>query len=177
MAQPLIDDGACRRLVGMTVPSVPLVATSGRYVDLSKLPGRVVVYCYPKTGRPDIDPPSGWERIPGAIGCTAQSCTFRDRHPVFQVLGCPLFGLSTQTTEYQLEAAERLHLPFELLSDKDLVFSSQLQLPTFRVNGETFLKRVTIIANSGRIEKVFYPINQPDKNAEEVIGWLSVNPQ
>ncbi len=169
------DDGACAHLVGMPVPPVPLTATSGEVVDLATLRGRTVVYCYPRTGRPDREPPKGWDDIPGARGCTPQSCAFPDHYKVLQTLGARVFGLSAQTTDYQREAAERLHLPFPLLSDADLAFTNALRLPTFDFEGVTLLKRVTLILRDGVIEHVFYPVFPPDKNAEAVIAWLAGN--
>ncbi len=168
-----IDDGACDHLPGLRLPSVPLLSTAGRLVDLSSLPGRTVVYCYPRTGRPDQEPPQGWNEIPGARGCTPQSCAFRDHHRELQALGVEVFGLSTQETDYQREAAERLHLPFELLSDARLAFARALRLPTFEVESVTLIKRLTLIIRDGYIEKVFYPVFPPDAHPEEVIGWLS----
>jgi peroxiredoxin len=171
-----IDDGACNHLVGMRLPSIPLPSTAGGVVDLSGLSGRTVVYCYPRTGRPDEEPPPGWNEIPGARGCTPQSCAFRDHDRELKGLGARVFGVSTQTTIAQREAAERLHLPFELLSDHELDFATALRLPTFRVRSMTLIKRLTLIITSGRIDKIFYPVFPPDKNAEEVIQWLSQNP-
>jgi peroxiredoxin len=142
-------------------------------VDLSKLSGRSVLYCYPRTGQPDVDPPAGWDAIAGARGCTPQSCAFRDHHWQLRSLGVQVFGLSTQPTDYQQEVVERLHLEFELLSDSSLELTRALALPSFEVEGMTLLKRVTLIIRDGRIEKVFYPVFPPDKNAEEVIAWLA----
>jgi peroxiredoxin len=142
-------------------------------VDLSSLPGRTVVYCYPRTGKPGQDLPRGWDEIPGARGCTPQSCSFRDHHAELRALDTRVFGLSTQSTGYQREAAERLHLPFELLSDEGLAFAKGLDLPTFEVEGMTLIKRLTLIIDNGRIEKVFYPVFPPGENAEEVVAWLS----
>jgi peroxiredoxin len=167
-----VDDGACAHLTGIRLPSVRLASTAGRLVDLAALPGRSVVYCYPRTGRPDQEPPPGWNEIPGARGCTPQSCAFRDHQRELQALGAAVFGLSTQTTDYQREAVERLHLPFELLSDAELKFATALRIPTFTVEGMTLIKRTTLILTDGRIEKVFYPVFPPDKNAEEVRDWL-----
>ena len=169
------DDGGADHLPGMRLPSVPLMSTAGEEVDLSRLSGRTVVYCYPRTGRPDQDSPRGWDEIPGARGCTPQSCSFRDHHEELRALGAQVFGLSTQDTEYQREAAGRLHLPFELLSDEHLEFARALNLPTFEADSMTLLKRITLIIDSGRIERVFYPVFPPDKNAQEVIEWLSRN--
>ena len=166
------DDGAADHLPGMRLPSVPLASTSGEIVDLSALPGRTVVYCYPMTGSPDRSLPAGWDEIPGARGCTPQSCSFRDHHAELRSLGASVFGSSTQDTEYQREAATRLHLPFALLSDSDLAFAGALGLPTFEVDGMVLLKRLTLVIDEGWIEKVFYPVFPPDRSAEEVVEWL-----
>ena len=167
------DDGACNHLVGIKVPSLLLTSTAGREVDLSRLTGKTVVYCYPRTGKPGQELPKGWNEIPGARGCTPQSCAFRDHFQEFHSLGIAVFGLSTQDTNYQQEVARRLNLPFELLSDSTLVFTHALQLPTFEVEGMTLIKRLTLIIEAGRIIKVFYPVFPPDKDAGEVIQWLS----
>ena len=166
------DDGACHHVAGMRLPAIALPSTAGRPVDLSALSGRTVVYCYPRTGRPDVPVPAGWDAIPGARGCTPQSCAFRDRHREFQALGVGVFGLSTQTTEDQREAAERLQLPMELLSDARLAFARALDLPTFEFEGMVLIKRLTLVALDGRITKVFYPVFPPDANAREVLAWL-----
>lgn len=167
------DDGACAHLEGMRVPSLALISTGGRTVDLGVLRGRTVVYCYPRTGRPDQDVPTGWNQIPGARGCTPQSCAFRDHYQELRGLGVTeVFGLSTQDSEYQREAVGRLHLPFELLSDKQLAFARALKMPTFLVEGMTLIKRLTLILRDGAIEKVFYPVFPPDQNAEQVASWL-----
>ena len=166
------DDGAADHLPGIQIPSVPLSSTAGETVDLSALSGRTVVYCYPMTGRPGSDLPSGWDEIPGARGCTPQSCSFRDHHAELRTLGARVFGLSTQDTDYQREATQRLHLPFALLSDEELAFADTLRLPTFEVEDMVLLKRLTLIIRDGRIEKVFYPVFPPDRSAEDVVGWL-----
>ena len=166
------DDGAADHLPGVRVPSVPLSATSGGKVDLSALSGKTVVYCYPMTGRPFKDLPQGWDEIPGARGCTPQSCSFRDHHAELAQLGARVFGLSTQSTAYQREAAARLRLPFDLLSDEDLAFAEALSLPTFEAGGMILLMRLTLIIEEGKVEKVFYPVFPPGKNAEEVLAWL-----
>jgi peroxiredoxin len=166
------DDGAADHLPGMRLPPISLASTSGAVVDLTALPGRTVVYCYPMTGKPDRSLPAGWDEIPGARGCTPQSCSFRDHHAELRALGASVFGLSTQDTDYQSEAASRLHLPFALLSDSDLAFAGALDLPTFEVEGMVLLKRLTLIIDEGWIEKVFYPVFPPDRSAEEVVGWL-----
>jgi peroxiredoxin len=167
------DDGAARHLAGMKLPDLALAATSGPAVNLSKLNGRTVLYIYPRTGVPGVDPPEGWDAIPGARGCTPQSCSFRDHFAVLKALGVShLFGLSTQDTAYQREAAERLHLPFPLLSDADLKFARALGLPTFSAAGMTLLKRMALVAADGTIVKAFYPVFLADKNAADVIAWL-----
>lgn len=172
-----VDDGAADHLPGTTLPSIELASTGERTIDLSSLKGRVVLYCYPMTGRPDQNViPEGWDAIPGARGCTPQSCAFRDHHQELQSLGARVFGLSTQTTEYQREAKERLHLPFELLSDARFSLAETLGLPAFRVDNRRYLKRTTLIINDGCIETVFYPVFPPDRNADEVIIWLGQHP-
>jgi peroxiredoxin len=167
------DDGASNHLPGLRLPSVPLRSTDGDMVNLATLPGTTVVYAYPRTGEPDRDVPAGWNDIPGARGCTPQSCGFRDHHTELQALGARVFGLSTQDTDYQREAVERLHLPFPILSDRQLTFTGALRLPTFDFEGNTLLKRITLVIVDGTIVKVFYPVFPPDKNAEEVIAWLT----
>ena len=167
------DDGACSHLTGMRLPRLTLASTAGRSVDLSALKGRTVVYIYPRTGRPDQESPAGWNQIPGARGCTPQSCAFRDHFEELTRAGAAhVYGLSTQDTAYQREAVERLHLPFELLSDEKLEFVKALRLPTFEVDGMTLIKRLTLIARDGVIEKVFYPVFPPDRNAGDVVAWL-----
>jgi len=167
------DDGAARHLAGMRLPSLVLAATDGSNVDLSKLSGRRVVYVYPRTGVPGQPLPEGWNEIPGARGCTPQSCGFRDHFGELKRLGVVrVFGLSTQDTAYQREAVERLHLPFPVLSDERLALARALDLPTFTTSGMTLLKRMALIIDDGVISKAFYPVFPPDKNAEEVIAWL-----
>ena len=169
-----MDDGKCDHLPGLAVPSLPLVATNGDRVDLSSLSGRTVVYCYPKTGRPGQPLPDGWDSIPGARGCTTQACSFRDHYDELIQAGADrIFGLSTQDTDYQREAVERLHLPFPLLSDMSLALATALNLPTFQFEGETLLKRFTLVIDNGRISKVFYPVFPPNKSGEETLRWLS----
>jgi peroxiredoxin len=167
-----VNDGACNHLLGMSLPSIALPSTQGEWVDLSAFSGRVVVYCYPMTGQPGIPLPDGWDAIPGARGCTPQSCAFRDHYQELNELGVSLFGLSTQSTDYQLEAKARLHLPFELLSDCELNLTNMLKLPMFEIEGKHLIKRVTLIIKEGKIIKVFYPVFPPDRNADEVIDWL-----
>ncbi len=167
-----VDDGAADHLRSMLLPSIALPSTAGGTVDLAALPGRTVVYCYPRTGQPDKDPPPAWDAIPGARGCTPQSCAYRDHHAELAALGARVFGLSTQDTAYQREAVARLHLPFPLLSDERLELAAALALPTFEVDGMTLLKRLTLVIDDGRIEKVFYPVFPPDADAANVAAWL-----
>jgi peroxiredoxin len=167
------DDGGARHLTGATLPSLTLTATDGAHVDLSKCVGRTLLYIYPRTGQPGQPLPDGWDGIPGARGCTPQSCGFRDHFAELKQLGVTtVFGLSTQDTDYQREVAERLHLPFPLLSDAQLKFTRALNLPTFVTAGMTLLKRMALIIDDNKIVKVFYPVFPPDKNAEEVVAWL-----
>ena len=171
------DDGACDHLTGMAWPAVALPATSGRTVSLAAAAEPwLVVYCYPRTGLPDQDPPGGlqaWDSIPGARGCTPQACAYRDHHAELRSLGCAVFGVSTQTTEYQREAAERLHLSFELLSDARLELAKALRLPTFTVAGQTVLKRLTLIGTRRGIERCFHPVFPPDADAGNVLRYLA----
>ena len=169
------DDGAAAHLFGMRVPSVPLPATDGTTVDLSSLRGTVVVYAYPRTGIPGIENPPGWDLIPGARGCTPQTCEFRDHHRDLTSLGAEVFGLSTQTTEYQREMVERLHVPFEVLSDCEFRLCEALRLPTFEADGMRLVKRLTLVIRDGVIETVFYPVFPPNESAGQVINWLTLN--
>jgi len=167
------DDGGARHLPGMKVADLALPATSGAAVNLARLAGRTVLYIYPRTGVPGVDLPPGWNDIPGARGCTPQSCGFRDHFAELKGLGVShLFGLSTQDTDYQREAAERLHLPFAILSDAGLSFTRAMRLPTFTVAGMTLLKRMALVLDEGVIANVFYPVFPPDRNAAEVVAWL-----
>jgi peroxiredoxin len=172
-----IDDGACDHLVGLAMPPLRLPSTAGRLVDLEALTApRTVIYCYPRTGRPGEPLPDGWDMIPGARGCTPQSCAFRDHHSELADLGADVYGLSTQTTGYQREMAQRLHLPFEVLSDASLALVEALRLPTFEVDGMRLVKRLTLIVRDQRIEHVFYPVFPPDESADQVASWLKRHP-
>ena len=167
------DDGRAKHLAGAKIPNVELPSTGGGTVNLSKLKGRTVVYIYPRTGVPGVDAPPGWDDIPGARGCTPQSCSFRDHFAELKSLGvAQVFGLSTQDTDYQREAVERLHLPFPILSDADLNLALAMHLPMFMVAGMTLLARVALVIEDGAIVKVFYPVFPPDKSAAQVIAWL-----
>ncbi len=171
------DDGAARHLPGLRVPPIGLAATHGKRVDLSKLSGRTVVYAYPMTGRPGVALPEGWDEIPGARGCTPQSCAFRDHFTELKAAGASaVFGLSAQDSAYQREARDRLHLPFELLSDASLELAKAMRLPTFQAAGETLLKRLTMILDDGVVAHAFYPVFPPDRNADDVVAWLKASP-
>jgi peroxiredoxin len=168
------DDGGARHLAGSRLPSIPLPAPDGSMIDLAAQRGRTVVYAYPRTGQPHVPNPDGWDMIPGARGCSPQSCAFRDHFSELQAHGVShLFGLSTQDTAYQREAAERLHLPFAILSDAGLNLTKAMRLPTFEVGGMTLLKRLTLVIEDGVVEHVFYPVFPPDRNASDVLAWLA----
>ena len=166
------DDGAADHLQSCSIPDFILPSTNGDHVPMGKLQGLVVFYIYPMTGRPDSPLPENCDDIPGARGCTPQSCSFRDHYTELQKLNAEVFGVSTQSTDYQLEAKQRLHLPFEMLSDEALNLKKYLRLPTFIVAEMELYKRITLIACNGVIEKVFYPIFPPGENADHVLNWL-----
>ena len=173
-----LDDGATDHLVGMSLPTLALMSTFGHAMELGgvlnkgKNKGKLVIYCYPMTGQPDMPLPEGWDQIPGARGCTPQSCAFRDHYQELQALGAEVMGLSVQTAEYQKEMADRLNLPFPVLSDAQYQVQKALNLPTFEVAGMTLLKRVTLIAHNGVIEAVHYPIFPSDSDAAWVLDYL-----
>lgn len=169
------DDGLSDHLIGMQLPRLSLTATNGTKIDLSKIKGRLVVYCYPRTGTPNTSLPEGWDQIPGARGCTPQSCAYRDHYQEIKALGAEVYGLSTQSTEYQTEMVNRLHLPFPVLSDQDFEFQRALNLPTFEVAGMTLLKRLTVIARDGVIEAVHYPVFPSDSDPAWVMDRLNKN--
>src|SRR5262249_19328611 len=170
------DDGAARHLVGARLPHIALEATDGSEVDLAALAGRTVVYIYPRTGRPGQATPTGWDAIPGARGGRRQSGGFRDHFAELRRLGVQqLYGLSTQTTDYQREAVERLHLPFAILSDAALALTRALNLPTFTVDGMMLIKRMAWVIDDGVMTKVFYPVFPPDQSAADVVRWLQAS--
>jgi peroxiredoxin len=170
------DDGGARHLQGMAMPDLELPSTSNRLVNVGRIPApRLVLYAYPMTGRPGRTLPAGWDEIPGARGCTLETCGFRDHHKDLAKLQAEVFGVSTQSTEYQQEMVKRLEVPFEVLSDEHFALTRALRLPTFLAGGMTLIKRLTVIVRNGRIEHVFYPVFPPDKHAEEVIAWLKAN--
>lgn len=171
------DDGGARHLTGAALPDIALAATDGTTIELAKLPGRTVVFIYPRTGRPgQIGLVDNWDQIPGARGCTPQSCAFRDLYADLQAAGAErVFGLSTQDTAYQQEAVSRMHLPFAMLSDATLSLTHALRLPTMQVAGLTLLNRMAWIIDNGCITHVFYPVFPPDQNAADVLAWLTAH--
>jgi len=173
-----VDDGATKHLAGMKVPPVALSATDGTSVTLSSLSGRVVLFAYPRTGEPGkIGLVDDWDMIPGARGCTPQTCAFRDLFKDLKAAGAQhVFGLSTQDTAYQRDMVERLHVPFPILSDSDLVFTRALNLPSLDVAGLTLIKRLALVIDDAKITHVFYPVFPPDRNAGDVLAWLQANP-
>jgi peroxiredoxin len=172
-----IDDGAADHLRGVPVPRVALRSTAGRMIELCDRPAaRTVVYCYPRTGVPGEALPKNWDAIPGARGCTPQSCGFRDHYGELAAAGAEVFGLSTQPTDYQKEMATRLNLPFEILSDARYELCDALHLPTFEVEGVRLLKRLTFVVRDRRIEHVFYPVFPPDKSAGQTLHWFREHP-
>jgi len=171
------DDGAADHLRGATIPPISLVATDDNSVTLAALKGRSVVFAYPRTGEPGkISLVDDWDMIPGARGCTPQTCSFRDLFADLKAAGAQhVFGLSTQSNAYQTEMASRLHLPFPVLSDEKLELTTALKLPTMEVAGLTLIKRLALIVDDARITHVFYPVFPPDRNAGDVLEWLKKN--
>lgn len=168
-----VNDGAASHLPGAALPDIALPATTGPDISLARLAGRTVLYAYPMTGKPGVALPDGWDEIPGARGCTPQACAFRDRYADLHAAGAGhVFGIFTQDTAYQREAAERLHLPFPLLSDAALRLTTALRLPVMVVGGTMLLKRMALIIEDGIIAHVFYPVFPPDRNAADVLQWL-----
>jgi GrxC family glutaredoxin len=170
------DDGGADHLTGMKMPGVALRATSGELVDLSALPGRIVVYAYPMTGVPNVELPPGWNDIPGARGCTPQTLSFQAEKDVFAALGVTVFGLSTQTPDYQQELADRLKVSFAILSDANFKLTEALRLPTMTVEGMRLIKRLTLVIDDGIITHAFYPVFPPDRATADVVAWLRENP-
>jgi peroxiredoxin len=172
------DDGGADHLPGAELPSVALPVAGGGQFDLrgSGAAGTLVAFVYPRTGTPGKSMPPGWDDIPGARGCTPQSCAFRDRHHAFAELGATVVGISAMDPAEQAAFGEREEIPYPLLNDGPLVLRDRLGLPTFDVHGTTLYKRLTFVAEGGRIEKVFYPVFPPDANAEQVEAWLRLPP-
>jgi peroxiredoxin len=169
---PAEEDGVARRLCGAHLPDLALPSTSAGEVTLSRLGARTVLYVYPMTGRPGIPLPDEWDLIPGARGCTAEACAFRDHYADLQAAGAGVFGLSSQRTADQQEAVTRLRLPFPLLSDDRLALSEVLRLPTFAVAERRLYQRLTLVVGDGVIEHVFYPVFPPDQHAKQVLAWV-----
>jgi peroxiredoxin len=171
------DDGATQHLRGMTIPPVSLSATDGSSVTLARLSGRTVLFAYPRTGQPGkIAVTDDWDMIPGARGCTPQTCSFRDLHSELKAAGADhVFGLSTQTSAYQREMVERLHVPFPVLSDEKLALTTAMNLPMMTVAGQPMIKRLALIIDDARVVHVFYPVFPPDRNAGDVLAWLKAN--
>ena len=167
-----VDDGAARHLPGQQLPELELTSTRGGRVSLKNLAGTVVIYCYPMTGVPGIPLPDGWDQIPGARGCTPQSCSYRDHYQELRGLGVSVYGLSSQISEYQREMANRLHLPFEVLSDSEFQLNQLLKLPVFQTAGMTLYKRITLIIQDGVIEAVHYPVFPSDSDVVWVLEYL-----
>jgi peroxiredoxin len=167
------DGGGVHLKPGTILPALALRATDGSHIDLGALEGRSLVIVYPWTGRLDRPNPPDWDNIPGAHGSTPELEGFRDRHADFQRLGVRLFGLSCQTTDYQRELAERLALPFSILSDAESHFATALRLPTFATGGESYLKRLTLLIEDGTVKAAFYPVPNPAGHAVEVLRWLN----
>ena len=167
-----VDDGATDHLLGKKLPNIALPSTDGEQVELAALKGKVVIYCYPKTGRQGVTMPEGWDQIPGARGCTPQNCSFRDHYKEIKQLGAQVFGLSTQTTDYQKEMADRLNLPFPILSDQEMKVTNALALPTFAVEDMLLLKRFSMIIENAEIKAVHYPVFPSDSDAIWVQDYL-----
>lgn len=167
------DDGAANHLVGSRIPSIQLESTAGSNIDLSKLPDLNVIFCYPMTGVPGVPLPPGWDDIPGARGCTPQACSYRDAYPKLKQKVNHVFGMSTQSTEYQKELHDRLELPYEILSDANFELQSALKLPTFEVQGKRLLKRLTLLLRDGRIENVHYPVFPSNKDVDWVLEQIA----
>jgi peroxiredoxin len=170
-----LDDGSAAHLVGLYLPQISLASTSDNNIQLNAISGRLVIYVYPLTGQPDIPLPEGWDEIPGARGCTPQACDFSHHYLELQRLNTTVFGLSSQTTEYQLELKHRLHLPFDLLSDDAFKLKKYLNLPVFKAGDLLLYKRLTMIIENRMIKKVFYPVFPPNQNGLQVVDWLKTN--
>jgi peroxiredoxin len=166
------DDGAADHLTGAPVPSMRLPSTQGELALAELAEGLLVLYVYPRTGRPGVEPPAAWDETPGARGCTPQSCGYRDHGAELRELGARVVGVSAQSLDDQREAAERLRLPHPVAADPELRLAEALRLPTFEFDGQRLYKRLAFVAEGGRIVKVFYPVFPPDENAAHVVAWL-----
>lgn len=160
-------------LAGRPLPDVRLPSTQGKVELRLAAAGTLVLFIYPRTGVAGQPQPAGWDEIPGARGCTAESCAFRDRATALHERGANVMGLSAQPAAEQREFAQRERIPYPLLNDCNLVLANELGLPTFEVAGMTFYKRLTLIAVAGRVATVFYPVVSPARHPAEVVEWLS----
>jgi peroxiredoxin len=169
-----LDDHACDHLNGLQLPSISLQTTEGSWLSLQELPAKTIIFFYPRTGQPSEPAPVDWDMIPGARGCTPQSCGYRDLHKEFQLLGYQVYGLSSQDTDYQKEFVNRNHIPFEIISDEKFQLTETLNLPTFQYNDLRLIKRMAWVIEGGKIQKVFYPVFPPNDNAATVLAWLKL---
>jgi peroxiredoxin len=171
------DDGAADHMPGLALPALTLPSTAGEEQGLATLAaGRLVAYVYPRTGTPGQPSPEGWDDIPGARGCTPQSCAYRDSVAEFERLGAAVVGISAQSPSEQAEFARREHIPFPLLADPGLQLATALGLPTFEAEDMTLYRRLTLVAEAGTIVKAFYPVFPPDRDAAAVLAWLAAHP-
>jgi peroxiredoxin len=154
------------------MPDIMLASTKGGMLSLAQIAGTAVVYIYPWTGGPGLSNPPRWDDIAGAHGSTPETEGFRDLHGAFGRLGVAIFGVSSQSSAHQGEFAQRLGVPFALLSDEGFVLQRALELPVFETGGVLYLKRLTLILSHGRIRHTFYPVHPPDRHAQEVLDWL-----
>jgi peroxiredoxin len=170
------DDGAADHLLGAELPALVLPSTAGQLDLACEAEDLLVLYVYPRTGRPGVEPPAGWDETPGARGCTPQACAYRDDAQAFDALGARVIGLSAQTLDDQEDVVDRLRLPHPVIADPELRLAEALDLPTFEFDGARLYKRLTVVAERGRIVRVFYPVFPPDQNAAEVLAWLQARP-
>ena len=167
-----VDDGGADHLPGQAIPTLRLESSQGPVDPAELATNRLVLYVYPRTGTPGVDPPDGWDAFPGARGCTPQSCSFRDHESELKAFGARVAGLSAQSLPEQIEFAERTHMPYPVIADPELQLRDALGLPTFEIAGMTLYKRLALVAENGTIVKVFYPVFPPDRNAADVLDWL-----
>jgi len=170
------NDGACDHLYNSIIPTIELPNQDGNLLQLNRTDTfSLIIYCYPMTGHPDRELPENWNSIPGARGCTPETCSFRDNYDNFNALNSIPIGITTQSEEDIKEMTTRLRVPFDVLSDQYLLFTKLMKLPTFTINNKTFIKRLTLIVQKSFIKHVFYPIFPPDLHVKEVIQWLKNN--
>jgi len=167
------NDRLHKHLVGACLPNITLPATNGMTVTLSKLLGAAIIFCYPMTSKPGVQPPTGWDKIPGARGCTLQNCSYKNNFSILSKLNVQIYGMSTQHIDYQREMAERLHLPFSILSDSNFEFCDTMKIPTFTVDDKRLMKRLTMVVENGFIEAVHFPISQSTSDPDWAISYLT----